>query len=121
MNFIQVFFEERTNDYAACLEGAGITTYQATEFLLLASPIIIDVTQKTSVYQAITCLLSGRCRHLPGNSDITLMANKLKLDSEQVLNGLSAIAPILLEDIFHKGSSFISSETENPETLHSQG
>jgi len=106
-NFIRVFFEECIIDYVRSLEDIGLSMDQIFVLLPEAASEILNVTQKTSMYQAISYLLSGGRPHLKRCIDIDSMANKLELNSEQVQAGLCAIAPILLEDFFHKGKSFI--------------
>ncbi len=113
MNFVQTFFEERVTDYAKELAGIGFSMDQTFGFLPIAALDITHVSQKTSVYQTISCLLSKRCHHLHTSIDINSTAITLGLETEQVKAGFRAIAPILLEDLFHKGQPFIQSEIEN--------
>ncbi|HHJ36451.1 MAG TPA: hypothetical protein ENJ87_11855 [Gammaproteobacteria bacterium] len=109
MNFIQVCFEERVCDYTECLDDIGFSRDQTFRFLPEAATGVLDVTQNTSIFQAITCLLDNRSSQLLRMLDVDLIADRSGVSSEQVIAGFNAISPLLLEDFFHKGQSFIRS------------
>jgi len=106
LNFVQACFEKHICDCIECLENVGFSVDQIINFLPESALNILDAMQSVSLYQAITCMQSNNPASLLRAIDVDSMASKLDMDSDQVVAGISAIAPILLGDLLKQCDVF---------------
>lgn len=104
MDFITECFEQHSGAFTEKLAGAGFSIDQAKQFLPEAASGIFNATQDAGAEQMITGLITGGPSKLISSINITEMASKLGMNSEQISSGLEAIAPLL---------SQVLSETNN--------
>jgi hypothetical protein len=106
LNFVQNCFEENICDCIECLENVEFSVDQILNFLPEAASKILDATQSISLYQAVACMHANNPVYLLNAIDIDSMSSKLCMDSNRVVAGLTAVAPILLGDFLKQCEVF---------------
>lgn len=111
MNLIKECFVEDSKAFSERLKSIGFSDDQTMKFLPEAASRIVYATQKSSVFQTIFCLMSGRDDQLLRAIDVDSMANKSGINTDLLASGLHAIAPVLLQAYSQRSNSFTVSNS----------
>ncbi len=112
MNIIDECFTEYSHTLAESLQLAGFSTNQAARFLPFAALCIETFSQRTSVFQALANLVSGRHNEILKTFNLDLVKYQSGIDSVQLHSGLKAITPVLLQACSTKSSNTEHSDTD---------
>lgn len=97
MKHIKDYFEEYDKAFTESLINVNFSSDEVVKFLPEAISVIIDSSNKTSIYQTINILLSNRPRLLLKNMNVPMIASRSEMSHFQVATGLQAIAHTLLQ------------------------
>ena len=97
MMLISDCFDEHNKTLMNRLIAVEFTFDQARQFLPEAILALCHASRNTNEFQAIACLFSKSRYQLLRIIDVDAIARNAGIDSEMVVTGLRAIAPLLLQ------------------------
>lgn len=96
------YFDEQCINLIEKLKDLGFSSDQARDFFPEAASNISFSAQFSGIEQTVNHLLSDTPSELIGTVHIEAIANKLGVNSEQVISGFGVILPVLTQAIFYK-------------------
>lgn len=96
MEIIRKCFDEFGTVFSERLIDEKFSDDQVNRFLVEVSSAILTSAEKVGIFQTMHCLLSKQATLLSEKIDVVSIANKSAMDSCQVITGIQAIAPILV-------------------------
>jgi hypothetical protein len=105
MDLIQQCFDRQNKDLMKRLIAEDFSIDQALLFLPVAALGLCLSCRKTSEFQTIACLFTKSQYQMLRTIDIDQIADGSGLEPEQVIAGLHAIAPLLLQAFAAKSNT----------------
>ena len=99
MNIVSKIFEEHNGSFANKLLESGFTVNQAQNFLPEAARSLSILFHKSDVTDVIISALSGDHKQLLNSLNITNLANRSGLDTEQTRSGVEILLPEISDKI----------------------